>query len=113
MSILSNATDDVSFGDIWKAEKKEDGEVLNRDLDAEFGSADADELIAEEPMIGEELGDEAFEFVDEGISSGINNTNASLCCSPDRNNPRPVRRLPSTLIMVLVSTRTGFSGYTA
>jgi hypothetical protein len=113
VSILSNAADEVSFGDIWKAEKKEDGDALNRDLEAEVGSAGADELIADEPMIGEELGEEAFEFEVEGMSSGINNTKASLCCSPDRNNPRAVRRLPSTLIIVLVSKRTGFSGYTA
>jgi hypothetical protein len=113
VSILSNPADEVSFGDMWKAEKREDGDVLNRDLEPELGSAGADELIADEPMIGEELGEEVFEFEDEGISSGINNTKASLNCSPDRNNPRPVRRLPSTLIIVLVSTRTDFSGYTA
>ena len=97
MSILAKAAVVVSLCAVWKADKK-DGEELIRFLEAEAGN-----VGMLEPMMGEVLGEEAFEFLDEGISSGINNTKASFI-------PRPVCRLPSTLINVLESMRNGFSG---
>jgi len=81
VTILSKFAVELAFAERWRDEKKEE-DVEKRERVAECGSIGWKEEGEEDPIVGEEEGDDPVEDEEEGISSGINNTKASLYSSP-------------------------------